>query len=152
MYATFINTFGKSNMKLSQLNQVTASEQGFEFEYISSSSTEPTGVFLTVLGDQSTVVENWRNARNNQLKAKVALMQKQGKKDSFISAEEETNNGIESAAIRIIGWRGIEDDKGDYPFNLENAKFLMRHNEELLLQVLEQSRNIANFTQSKLKA
>ena len=61
----------------------------------------------------------------------------------FRSIEDDEDFGVDYAAIRIAGWKGIAE-----PFTPDAAKILCRNNREIREQIMEASDNLANFTKN----
>jgi len=118
-------------------------EQGYEFEYISDATGKPTGVFITVLGSHAEKVKAWVRRELNRMRQREALMTKKGK-DEIRQIEDDEQFAIESAAIRIIGWRGIDKD-----YTPQLAITLCEINPEIRQQVIAKSDELANFIKSK---
>lgn len=141
---------------LKALNQVKASEAGFEYEFISESAPEGTGVFVTVIGEQSEKVKAWVRKKIDQ-KRYINLQREKSRKDNISNYKDDEAEYIESAAIRIIAWKGIyKDAEAQVPeaveCTLENAKLICGMNNEFLLQALKHSNDISNFTKAKPSA
>lgn len=133
----------KTDLSFDDLNITKACEQGFEFEYVRESEEKESGVFITVLGSHSELVQSWVRKRLNANRQRDAMRAKRGKADDVRSIEDDIDFGIESAAIRITGWRGISQ-----PFSPDNAILLCTINPEIRLQVVTQSDDIGNFTRT----
>ena len=73
------------------------------------------------------------------------MQAKRGKDVEVRSAEEDEQFAIESAAIRITGWRGITQE-----FTPELAIKLCTINPEIRTQVIKESDELGNFKKSKL--
>lgn len=131
----------KKELSLADLDLVAASENSFEFEYLRPDGRE-TGVFINILGSQAPKVAKWiRNALQRR-RDQEALATKRGK-EIIRLVEDDEQFGIDAAAIRIVGWRGISE-----PYTPEAAKILVTNNSEIRDQVLEASNNMGNFSKS----
>jgi hypothetical protein len=135
----------KTSFSLDDLDAKKASAQAFEFEYITPSG-DNSGVFLSVLGGQSEIVTAEVTRLINDSRRKQAareVQQKIGvgsKAVEFDTAENSIEFGQRLAAVRLVGWRGINE-----PWSVENALKLCRSNQEVASQVTKQSDAIANF-------
>lgn len=125
-------------VSLSDLNLITASENTFEFEYITSEG-KSTGVMISVIGSQAPKVQEFVRKFFNHRRTAEALAQKRGK-ELHRTIEDDEDFGIDYAAMRIVGWKGISE-----PFSEENAQILCRNNKEIREQVIEHSDNLGNF-------
>ena len=130
-----------TGLSLDDLNLVAASENSYEFEYLRSDG-KSTGVFISVLGSQAPKVQEWIRKNLNRRRAQEALAAKRGKEIER-TVEDDEEFSIEAAAIRICGWKGINE-----PFTLEAARILCTNNPEVRDQVFEASNNLGNFTRS----
>ena len=130
-----------TGLSLDDLNLVAASENSFEFEYLRPDGGE-TGVFISVLGSQAPKVQEWVRKNLNRRRAQEALAAKRGKEIER-TVEDDEEFGVNAAAIRICGWRGISE-----PFTPEAARILCANNSEVRDQVFEASNNLGNFTRN----
>jgi hypothetical protein len=133
-----------TGLSLADLNLVDASENAYEFEYLRSDG-RPTGVYISVLGSQAPKVQEWIRKTLNRRRTQEALAAKRGKEIERM-VEDDEQFGIEAAAIRIVGWRGISE-----PYSPENALALCSNNSEVRDQVFEASNNLGNFSKSQSK-
>lgn len=130
---------------LKDLNAVEAGDAPFEFEYIGPDGKN-TGVFLSVLGGQSETVTKEIARLINERRRKEAARDINRKigvgnnKVEYELLENDVEFGQRLAAIRLVGWRGIDD-----PFTQENALLLCKGNREIASQVTAQSDAMANF-------
>ena len=133
-------------LSLDDLDITKACESGFEFEYIRDSDGKGTGVFLTVMGSHSEKVQKWIRKTLNAVRQREAMLVKRGKGEEVRTVEDDLDFGIESAAIRIIGWRGISQNGVELKFDWESAVRLCTINPEIYAQVIKQSNDFGNFT------
>lgn len=133
----------KQTISLESLDLTKQCEEAFEFEYIAPQG-EKTGVFISVIGRHSEKVQKFGRSEANRVRRQMALEQKRGKGDGFVPVEDDEDLIIRDAAVRINGWRGI-----DQSCTPENAELLCRINPEIRRQVVEASNELANFTRSK---
>jgi hypothetical protein len=131
----------KTGLSLADLDLVTASENAFEFEYLRPDGRD-TGVFVTVLGKDAPRVQGWVRKTLNRRKTQDTLAAKRNKEIER-TIEEDEQFGIDAAAIRIVAWRGINEE-----YTHENALILMERNSELREQVFEASNNLGNFNKA----
>jgi len=127
-----------TGLSFEDLDLVSASENAYEFEYLRSDGGD-TGVFITVLGSQAPKVQDWVRKTLNRRKSQDQLAAKRGKEVER-TIEDDEQFGIDAAAIRVVGWRGITE-----PYSAENATRLMERNSEIREQVFEASNNLGNF-------
>lgn len=127
---------------IDDLDLVKASETSFSFEYINESTGKGTGIFISVLGSQAPKVQEWIRKELNKRRAQEALLAKRGK-DTERLVEDDEEFAINAAAIRIVGWDGINQ-----PYSHENALRLVTVNSEIRDQVFKASNELANFTKT----
>ena len=128
-------------VSLADLDLVSASENTYEFEYLRGDGRS-TGVFISVIGGQAPKVMEFTRKYFNQRRTQEALAQKRGKEITRM-IEDDEDFGVDYAAIRIAGWKGIAE-----PFTPDAAKILCRNNREIREQIMEASDNLANFTKN----
>jgi hypothetical protein len=133
----------ENTISLESLNILKPCDQGFEFEYISDATGKSSGVFITILGSHAEKVTSWIRRELNRMRQREALMVKKGK-DGIRQIEDDEQFSIESAAIRIIGWRGIDKE-----YTPQLAITLCEINPEIRQQVIEKSDELSNFIKSK---
>jgi len=121
------------------------STNNYEFEYVSESSALPTGIFISVASSNSEKVKEWTRKALNKIRQREAMQAKRGKDIEVRTVEEDEQFSIESAAIRMTGWRGITQE-----FTPDLAIKLCTINPEIRAQVIKESDNLGNFTTSKL--
>jgi len=124
---------------LKDLDLTASSEESYEFEYMPKG--KPTGIFISVIGGQSKKVLDWTMAETNKIRKKEIQAQRRGKNQDAEPIENDLEYMIQSAAVRIVGWRGIDE-----PYNHENALELCRLNAVIRSQAIQESNEIANFT------
>lgn len=129
-------------ISLADLNVTKKCEEGYEFEYLDANGNS-TGVFITVVGAHAPQIQKWVNTQLNQRRKHEAMQAKRGK-DVERLIEDDIEFGVEFMAIRITGWRGINE-----PCTPENALVLCESNPLAVEQVKAASENLANFTRSK---
>ena len=137
-------------VSLSSLNTRQASEQPFWFDYVGPDG-EATGIRFGVLGSQGYTVQRAINEAVNQRRRKEAIREAEGASaspaDQVTPIEDDIAFGQRLAAVRLIGWEGIED-----PFTPENALLLCQTNPEIAAEVTKQSNRVGNFTKASAKA
>jgi hypothetical protein len=121
-----------------------STSEGYEFEYVSESSAIPSGIYITVLGSNSDHVKKWVRQALNKMRQREAMQAKRGKDVDIRTVEDDEQFSIESAAIRVTGWRGISQE-----FTPELAIKLCTINPEIRAQIIKESDDLGNFTKSK---
>lgn len=133
----------KPLLSISDFNATKQSENGFEFEFINEHG-EPTGLFITVIGDQAESVKKAIYAKLNKERNQAELLKRRGKEAPIKPIEELINDNVEGVAACIISWRGVAEE-----YSPELALTLCQNNKLIYDQVKTHSENLANFTKSK---
>ncbi len=128
-----------ATVSIADLDLVKKCDKGFEFNYLDAATGQPTEVFITVVGRQSELVQNWIRKSLNNRRMQDALQAKRGQ-EVVRTVEDDEEFSNEGAAIRIIGWRGITE-----PYSPALALQLCNSNEEIRAQVFKASNDLANF-------
>jgi hypothetical protein len=131
---------------LSDLDVTKQSEAGFEFEVLDDSTGKGVGVHLTVIGAHAPAVQKFTSKKLNERRVFDEMNERRGKKAQIRKIEDDVEFGIELAAIRIVGWRGISDE-----FTPANAIQLCTVNPTIREQILKASEDLANFTKGSPK-
>lgn len=125
-------------------NLAEIAEAGYEFE-VKLPDGSPTDFFITVRGTQSPKVKGYSKKVFNQMQIKEQQAKRKGKDVDF-SLEDAEDMAIESAVVRIVSWKGLEEDGKEIKHTEENAKRIMRELDWVRAQVLEEADIAANFT------
>lgn len=134
---------------MTQTNLAAMSEQGFEFEVEIPEVREKTGWFITVRGDQSKKVLDFSRRKYNERQTRELQAKRRGKDPEQLSLDDAEDLLAESAAIRIIGWKGLTEGEGDQvkdvPFTPDGAVTIMKSLPWVRDQVLAEAAALANF-------
>jgi len=136
---------------LASLNSAKASEVPFEFPFLDADGDE-TGVFFSVIGGQSpaVVAETQRLLNDRRKRDALAVIRAKtgGRKEQvvFTPVEEDLDFAHRMAAVRLVGWRGIEE-----PFAPDLALQLVQTNGDALSQIVDQSDKMGRFTSASPK-
>lgn len=131
-------------LDLVKTNIAAQSESGYEFELLHPATGEGTGGFVVVRGEKSKIVQNHARkiVTEMQNREKVA---KGKNKTVDLSIEDLEMMAVERAFVRIISWRGIQEDGVDLPFTRENAERILKDHPWIRESVMEESENLLNF-------
>lgn len=147
---------------LDDLDATKAGSHAFEFEYIDAAG-EPTGVWLSVFGGESEIVQAETARLQNERRRKQAAREVNQKigvgkhKVDFEPFESDVDYGKRVASVRLAGWRGAgqvdgltAEQKARFcgiaaPFTPENALRLCQNNALIAGQVTQQSEESGNF-------
>jgi hypothetical protein len=125
-------------------NLADASEAGFTFELLYPGSQEKTGAFVTVRGAHSKTARAHARKKYTEYRQRE-LMNKRKNKDDEMTLDEAEDMAIETAIVRLIGWKGIAEDGKEIPFTKENAERVLREHSWIREQVVEESDQLLNF-------
>lgn len=147
---------------LDDLDASKASSTPFEFEYADEQG-EPTGIWLSVYGGESEIVQRETARLQNERRRRQAAREVQAKvgagqkKTEFEPYESDVEYGKRVAASRLAGWRtkgqmdGLSAEEKlrfcgiDAPFTPENALLLCQRNSLIASQITLQSEASGNF-------
>ena len=135
------------SLDLAQIDTPKTSETGHEIEL--EYGGVPCGWFVTVRGEHAATVRKWLLGVGNKFRMKEWADKRKGKGDNPAPmTEADLEIGLQSAAVRICGFRGIVSDGKPFEYSAENAQELVRKHPPFADQVLEASGDIANFTKA----
>jgi hypothetical protein len=119
-------------------------EAGHTFK-IETPDGEVQDATVTVRGTNSPKVKDFLRTSHNQWRMRDAQAKKRGKEPEDLTIDELEDFGIRSAVVRIIGWKGIEEDGKVIVFSPEEAVRLMTEHAFLRDAVVKESDNALNF-------
>ena len=131
-------------LNLSVLNVSEVSESGIEIELVHPATGEGLDAWVRVRGKDSRTVQNHARKVVNDMQKREKIA-KGKNKDADMSIEELEMLAVERAVVRIISWRGIEEDGQPVPFTVENATRILKDNPWIREQVLENSDDLTGF-------
>ena len=131
-------------LNLSVLNVSEVSESGIDIELVHPATGEGLDAWVRVRGKDSRTVQNHARKVVNDMQKREKIA-KGKNKDADLSIEELEMLAVERAVIRIISWRGIEEDGQPVPFTVENATRVLKDNPWIREQVLENSADLTGF-------
>lgn len=131
-------------LDLVKTNIAAEAESGYEFELLHPATGEGTEGFLKIRGEKSKVVQNHARKVVTEMQ-KRENMAKGKNKTVELSIEDLEDMAVERAFVRIISWRGIQEDGVDLPFNKENAERILKDHPWIRESIMEESENLLNF-------
>ena len=131
-------------LNLSVLNVSEVSESGIDIELVHPATGEGLDAWVRVRGKDSRTVQNHARKVVNDMQKREKIA-KGKNKDADLSIEELEMLAVERAVVRIISWRGIEEDGQPVPFTVENATRVLKDNPWIREQVLENSDDLTGF-------
>jgi hypothetical protein len=133
------------SLDLAKTNLAEAADAGYEFELKLPGTGEATGAFVTVRGEMSKTVKNYARQKFREYQLKEQQAKRRGKESDDLTLEEAEELSIETAIVRVIGWRGITNEGKEVPFTKENATNIFREHSWIREQVMEESAQLLNF-------
>lgn len=126
-------------LSIDDLDLTAASDTPFDLEILNIKGVK-TGIIIQVLGSESEKVQEWTNKQANRIRTQATQKSVTGK-DKVRTAEEDDEYIIESAAVRVVGWKGLKDE-----YTKDNATRLMSRNVHVRMQVLTASNDLGNYS------
>ena len=130
---------------LSKNNFAEKAESGYEFELVIPEIQQHTGAFVTVLGIESKIVKNYNRKKFQEMQQREIMANKRKKELDPMTLEEAEDLAIDAAFVRLISWKGVEEDGKALVFNEENAKKVLREHSWIREQILTESGMLGNF-------
>lgn len=125
-------------------NYSSAAEVGYSFELILPDGSV-SDAKLTVIGDLSATVQNYVKRKYKEIKSQADAAKRRNK-DWEPTLEEATEDAIEGALVRLVGWEGFTENGKKVEFSKEKAKEVLTQHSWIREQIYEESKNVANFT------
>lgn len=129
---------------LKKQNLSKLAEAGYEFEVLLPETFESTGIFIKVRGKESPAVKAYGRKKFQEFQQLEARAKKTGRPYEM-SLDEAEELAVETAVLRVIGWRGVIEDGQEVEFNEENATRILLEHAWIREQVIEESDNLSNF-------
>lgn len=124
-------------------NVAQLAEDGYEFT-VKLPDGSPTDWKIKVRGTNSPKVKAHSKAVFLRLQQEEQRA-KRAKREVEFDLDKAEDMAIEAAAVRIISWEGLEDNGKPVPATEATVKELMRTQEWVRKQVLDEADNDANF-------
>ena len=131
-------------LDLAITNVAAAAESGYEFELLHPATGEGTGGFLTIRGENSRTVQQHARKVVTEMQKREKVAKGKGKDVDLTIAELEAS-AVERAVVRIISWKGIQENGEDVPFTKENAERILKDHSWIREVLMEESSNLSNF-------
>lgn len=129
---------------IKKTNLAEQAENGYEFE-VKLPDGSSTDFFITVRGNLSPKIKKYSKDLFNKMQQKELNNKRKGKAEQPMDIEEAEATLVDSAVVRIITWRGLEEDGVTVEPTPENFKRIMTELDWVRSQVIEESDNAANF-------
>lgn len=109
---------------LDTLNLAKACDKSFPLELLHPVSEKPLGVFINILGKESSIVKkHTRDTRNEELRAE-AMLEESGKKPEVETIEKIQAKAVKFYVACTVGWDNVVYKGKELPFSVENATML----------------------------
>ena len=128
---------------IKKTNLAEIAEAGYEFE-VKLPDGASTDFYITVRGNLSPKMKKYSKDLFNKMQMKELQAKRKGKQD-IVDLDEAEETLIESAAVRVVTWKGLEEDGKEVKPTEENFKRIMREQDWIRSQVLDESDIAANF-------
>ena len=129
---------------IKKTNLAEQAEAGHEFE-VKLPDGSSTDFFITVRGNLSAKMKKYSKDLFNKMQMKELQAKRRGKGEQPVDLDEAEATLIESAAARIVTWKGLEEDGKVVEPTQENFIRIMTDLDWVRKQVLDESDNDANF-------
>ena len=129
---------------IKKTNLAEQAETGYEFE-VKLPDGAGTDFFITVRGNLSPKIKKYSKDLFNKMQIEDQRNKRKGKSTDLIDLDDAEQTLVESASVRVITWKGLEDDGVVVEPTPENIKRIMTELDWVRSQVLEESDNNANF-------
>lgn len=125
-------------------NLAEKAEIGYKFE-VKLPDGSSTGFYITVRGNQSPKIKQFSKELFTKTQIKDQVAKRKGKTDQIIDLDEVEQTLVESAVARVITWEGLEDGGKVVEPTPDNILHLMKEQDWIRKQVLDESDNDASF-------
>lgn len=129
----------------STLNLREQGEAGFTLQVVDPTNySDLPGVTVRIRSDKSKTVESFERNRLKDLQKREKMLSGKNKSTDF-TPEELDDMIAKGAAVRIMGWTGIQEEGENLEYSPENAEYLVRKYTWLGEQVRDASKDLENF-------
>ena len=125
-------------MELNSVNISQQHEAGYALEVVHPATRDMLGGVINIRGAESKSVQSYNRKRFMELQKRERM--NKGKSTDYTLSEIESI-GVESAIVRVIGWKNITKDGDELTFTNENAEMLFLEYPWIRSQVMEASEN-----------
>lgn len=143
----------KSGFDLGDLDTTVACDKGIEIELLHPASRDKLGVFVTVLGADSSAVKELLTEFRRSNERQAATYKRQGKAEFQPSSAMFEEFILNKAIVATTGWRtadkaSITLKSEELAFNVANAKKVFTQLPWVHVQVLQAIDDLQNFMPS----
>lgn len=133
-----------AGIDITSFDAVSLSERGAEIELLAEDGATGTGVFVTVLGKNADAVRKYINGVLDKQAREASLAARRGKPVDPKSMEEIRAHNIESAVVRVTGWRNVRQ-----AFDRDLLRQALQRNPHWVDQIVDASADLGNFTSAQ---
>ncbi len=130
---------------LAKNNIAEKSEAGFEFEVRMPETNDKTGFFITVRGKDSKTVKAYQRKKFQEYQLKDAQAKRRGKEVEQMTLEDAEDLAVESAVLRVMDWRGLQENGVEVVYSKEAAERIFKEHSWIREAVVEESDKLVNF-------
>lgn len=138
---------------IGSINPEAASDAGAEFELVHPETKEPLGVFITALGQESSVFKDHLRETTNARIRKQHQLRRRGKDLDPLTVEQQEAEGIDALVLLTRGWRTGDEkvitfEGAKLDFNVPNCRRLYTERPWIRKQVDEATADLSLFMTS----
>lgn len=134
-----------NKLDLATLDTVAACDKGAEIALRHPVTTAPLGVFISIVGRDSSVFKEYIRNRVNDKLRRDAMDKKRGRDEAVPTMEESEAESIELVTLCTTGWRNVTYKGEELAFNVANALTLYKEMPWIRRQVDEAIGDLENF-------
>lgn len=132
----------KTTVDITSFNAVKESEQGYDLKMLTPDGKD-TGVIFTIIGKYAEPVQKWTKKLFAEYQRDAEIAKRKGREAPAKSIDELREQNIEGAAVRVTGWKNVEQD-----FSPELLKTVLVNNPHFVEQIIEESDSASNFAKA----
>lgn len=130
---------------VADFDTVAASDKGYRLELKHPTKGTPLGIFINVLGKDSSIFrEHLREAGNERLR-RDAIAERKGKAGETPTIEQAERSALEALALCTTGWENMVYKGEELPFTTANALKLYEEQLWIRKQVDDAFGDLENF-------
>lgn len=131
-------------LDLSKNDPAKVAEAGYEFTVVMPDGTE-TDAKITVRGQFSPAVKAYGRKMYAEYNMRVQAAKRRGKEVEDLTLEEAEDLAVKSAAVRVIGWKGLGEGDKEIAFSKDECERILKAYPFIREQVMKESDEITNF-------
>jgi hypothetical protein len=131
-------------LDLTKNNPAVLAEAGYTFTLCLPDGSE-TDAKLTVRGVNSPAVKNYSRKVYSEFKMKEQAAKRRGRDPEELSLEDAEELAVNSAAVRLMGWSGLEENGKPIKFEKDEVARVLKEFPFIREAVMLQSDDLMNF-------